>query len=131
MNSVRMAGTEARHRPPRAELRTVDMKGRLHMLFLIVTCILFLPIVLFALSNTEIVHLGLWPTGYGIDAPISLTILIAMALAFLLGAVVVWISELSQRRRARRAERTVKLLEAQIEDLKARAMPPLSLPPAA
>ena len=101
------------------------------MLFLIVTCILFLPIVLFALSNTETVHLGLWPTGYGIDAPISLTILIAMALAFLLGAVVVWISELSQRRRARRAERTVKLLEAQIEDLKARAMPPLSLPPAA
>ena len=101
------------------------------MLFLIVTCILFLPIVLFALSNTETVHLGLWPTGYGIDAPISLTILIAMALAFLLGAVVVWISELSQRRRARRAERTVKLLEAQIEDLKARAMPSLPLPPAA
>ena len=101
------------------------------MLFLIVTCILCLPIVLFALSNTETVHLGLWPTDYGIDAPISLTILIAMALAFLLGAVVVWISELSQRRRARRAERTVKLLEAQIEDLKARTVPSLSMPPAA
>ena len=43
-----------------------------------------------------------------------------MAIAFLLGALVVWMSELSQRRRARRAERTVRLLEAQIEALKAR-----------
>ena len=101
------------------------------MLFLIITCILCLPIVLFALSNTVSVHLGLWPTDYGIDVPLSLAILVAMGIAFLLGAIVVWISELSQRRRARRAERTVRLLEAQIEDLKARAAPSLSLPPAA
>jgi putative membrane protein len=101
------------------------------MLFLIITCILCLPIVLFALSNTESVHLGLWPTDYSINVPISLAIIVAMGVAFLLGAIVVWISELSQWRRARRAERTVKLLEAQIEDLKARSAPALSLPPAA
>ncbi len=101
------------------------------MLFLIVTCILCLPIVLFAVSNTEVVRLGLWPTDYGMDVPVSLAILVAMAIAFLLGGLVVWIAELSQRRRARRAERTVKLLEAQIEDLKARVAPSLSLPPAA
>jgi uncharacterized integral membrane protein len=101
------------------------------MLFLIVTCVLCLPIVLFALSNTQIVRLGLWPTDYGIDVPVSIAILVAMALAFLLGALVVWISALPQRRQARRAERTVKLLEAQIEELKARTAPSLSLPPAA
>jgi hypothetical protein len=44
---------------------------------------------------------------------------------------VVWMSELAQRRRARRAERTVRLLEAQIEELKVRTTPPMSLPPAA
>src|SRR3979490_1618604 len=100
------------------------------MLFLIVTVVLCLPLVLFALSNTEVVRLGMWPTDYGIDVPLSLAILVAMAIAFLLGALVVWMSALAQRRRARRAERTVRLLEAQIEALQARTAS-VSLPPAA
>ena len=102
------------------------------MLFLIIAFILCLPLVLFALSNTEVVRLGLWPTDYGIDVPLSIAILVAMAIAFLLGALVVWMSELSQRRRARRAERTVRLLEAQIETLQAPrpAAPSMSLPAA-
>jgi uncharacterized integral membrane protein len=100
------------------------------MLFLIVTFVVCLPLVLFALSNTAVVRLGLWPTDYGIDVHLSIAILVAMAIAFLLGALVVWMSELSQRRRARRAERTVRLLEAQIEALQARTRSPMSLPPA-
>ena len=96
------------------------------ILFLIVTFILCLPLVLFALSNTEVVRLGLWPTDYGVDVHLSLAILVAMAIAFLLGAIVVWMSELAQRRRARRAERKVRLLEAQIESMSAR---PVTLPP--
>ena len=100
------------------------------MLFLIVTFILCLPLVLFALSNTEMVRLGIWPTDYALDMHLSLAILSAMAIAFLLGALVVWLSELGQRRRARRAERMVRMLEAQIEDLKARGSPSLSLPAA-
>src|SRR5580704_2993160 len=99
------------------------------MLFLIVAFFLCLPLVLFALSNTEVVRLGFWPTDYGIDVHLSLAILVAMSIAFLLGALVVWMSELSQRRRARRAERTVRLLEAQIEALQARPAPLMSLPP--
>jgi putative membrane protein len=101
------------------------------MLFLIVAVILCLPLVLFALSNTDIVRLGLWPTDYAIDVHLSLAILVAMAIAFLLGALVVWVSELSQRRRARRAERTIRLLEAQIQALQARTAASMSLPPAA
>jgi uncharacterized membrane protein affecting hemolysin expression len=76
------------------------------------------------------VRLGLWPMDYGIEVHLSLAILVAMAIAFLLGALFVWISELSQRRRAWQAERTVRLLEAQVEDLKLRTAPPMSLPPA-
>ena len=101
------------------------------MLFLIVSFILCLPLVLFALSNTEIVRLGIWPTDYAIDVHLSLAILVAMAIAFLLGAIVVWFAEQAQRQRARKAERTVRMLEAQIDDLKARINPPLALPPAA
>jgi putative membrane protein len=99
------------------------------MLFLIVTFVLCVPLVLFALSNTEVVRLGLWPMDYGLEMHLSLAILVAMAIAFLLGALVVWLSELAQRRRARRAERTVRLLEAEIEALKARVGVTLSLPP--
>ena len=36
----------------------------------------------------------MWPTDYSIDVHLSLAILVAMAIAFLLGALVVWISEL-------------------------------------
>jgi putative membrane protein len=100
------------------------------MLFLIVTFVVCLPLVLFALSNTEMVRLGIWPTDYSLEVHLSLAILIAMAFAFLLGAMVVWVSELSQRRRARRAERAVRLLEAQVEALKARAVTPISPPTA-
>ncbi len=101
------------------------------MLFLIVVLIISVPLVLFALSNPGDVHLGLWPTDYSIVVPLSLAILGAMAIAFLLGALLVWFSALSQRRRARRAERTVRLLEAQVESLKARVASPSSLPPVA
>ncbi len=100
------------------------------MLFLIVTFIVCVPLVLFALSNTEIVRLGIWPTDYSLEVHLSLAILIAMAVSFLLGAIVVWMSEFSQRRRARRAEHAVRLLEAQIETLKARTATSISTPPA-
>lgn len=101
------------------------------MVFLIVTFILCLPLVLFALTNTEVVRLGLWPTDYAIEVHLSIAILVSAAIAFLLGALVVWMSELAQRRRARHAERTVRLLEAQIEALQARTVSSASLPPVA
>jgi uncharacterized integral membrane protein len=81
---------------------------------------LLILLVLFALSNTAPVRLGLWPSDYTLQLPLSLTVLVAMAIAFLAGGVTVWVSELAQRRRARRAEQTVRLLEAQVQELKAR-----------
>ena len=81
---------------------------------------LLILLVLFALSNTTPVRLGLWPSDYTLQLPLSLTVLGAMAIAFLAGGVTVWVSELAQRRRARRAEQTVRLLEAQVQELKAR-----------
>ena len=99
------------------------------MLFLIIVLIISVPLVLFALSNQKVESLGFWPTDYHAEVPLSLAILGAMAVAFLLGALLVWFSALSQRRRARRAERTVRLLEAQVESLKARVASPSSIPP--
>jgi uncharacterized integral membrane protein len=81
---------------------------------------ILLLLVLFALSNTAPVRMQFWPTDYVLELPLSLAILGGMAIAFLLGGLVVWVSELGQRRRARRAEHTIRLLEAQVQELKGR-----------
>jgi uncharacterized integral membrane protein len=95
---------------------------------LLISLPLLLLLVLFALSNREPVRLGLWPTDYVLQAPLSLAVLGGMAIAFLAGGAIVWISELGQRRRARQAEQSVRLLEAQVQELKAR-LPQPQLPP--
>ena len=95
---------------------------------LLIALPLLLLLVLFALSNTEPVRLGLWPTDYVLQAPLSLAVLGGMAIAFLAGGAIVWVSELGQRRRARQAEQSVRLLEAQVQELKAR-LPQPQLPP--
>jgi uncharacterized integral membrane protein len=90
-----------------------------------------LLLVLFALSNTAPARVGLWPTGWSLEAPLSLVILGFMAAGFLIGGLLVWIAELSQRRRAQRAEQAVRLLEAEVQDLKARLPQPALGPPPA
>jgi uncharacterized integral membrane protein len=91
---------------------------------------LLLILVLFALSNSRDVRLGFWPTDFALDVPLSLAVLVGMAAVFLLGGLFVWVGELGQRRRARRAEQMVRLLEAEIEALKAR-LPRPAAPPSA
>ncbi|SRR5260370_41526018 len=87
-----------------------------------------LLLVLFALSNSQTVRFGLWPTDYSLEAPLSIAVLVAMAIAFMLGALTLWVSAAAGRRRARRAEHAQRLLEAQVQELKAR-LTPTSLPP--
>ena len=87
---------------------------------LLIVLPLLLLLVLFALSNRQPVSLHIWPTDYAATLPLSLAVLGSMAVAFLAGGLLVWVSELVQRRRARRAEQTVRLLEAQVQELKAR-----------
>ena len=87
---------------------------------LIIASPLLIILVVFALSNTVPVRLGFWPTGLALEVPLAVAVLIGMAIAFLLGALIVWVGELGQRRRARRAEHTARLLEEQVQELKAR-----------
>lgn len=98
------------------------------MIFLIIAFLICIPLALFALSNTEVVTLGIWPTDYSLQVHLSIAILVAMAIAFLLGGLLVWVSALGQRRRASRAERMVRELEAQVQQLRSRSS--LALPPA-
>ena len=91
---------------------------------------LLLLLVLFALSNSQPVRLGLWPTDLSLEPPLSIAVLVAMGAAFLLGALMLWVDALAARRRARRAEYAQRLLEAQVQELKARLTGPPLPPPA-
>jgi uncharacterized integral membrane protein len=81
-------------------------------------------LILFALSNRQPVTLSLWPTGLELTAPAAVAILVSMGGAFVLGALFVWIPALGVRRRARRFERAVRDLEAQVVALKGSASAP-------
>jgi putative membrane protein len=83
-----------------------------------------LVLILFALSNREPMTLSLWGTGLQTTAPAAIAILLSLGGGFVLGALFVWIPALGVRRRARRSERTVRDLEAQVAALKGSAPAP-------
>jgi len=89
----------------------------------LIAALFLLIVVVFTLSNRQPVSIGFWPTDVRWDVPLSLAVLVAAALALVSGAAMVWISELGQWRRARRAESAVRLLEEQVQELKARLRP--------
>ena len=98
---------------------------------LLIALPLLVLLVLFALSNRAPVRLGLWPTDFALELPLSLAMIGGMGVAFLAGGLVVWVGGLSHRRRARRAEEAVRLLETQVQELRNRPpQPPMPAPPA-
>jgi lipopolysaccharide assembly protein A len=77
--------------------------------------------VLFALTNTEPLRLGLFPLGHlPFDIPTSVAILGAMAIGFFLGGLRLWFTAVHYRRAARRAEETVRLLEVKQQEPRSR-----------
>ena len=81
---------------------------------------LLILLVAFALSNQQPVRLGLWPTDIQVDIPLSVAVLVAAGLFFLVGAFMTWTTALAMRARARAAERLVRQLEAQVDAMRAR-----------
>ncbi len=88
---------------------------------LIVALPCLLLLVLFALSNPQPVQLALWPTDLSLQSPLSVAVLGASALFFLLGGFVVSLGVFGQRRRARLAERRVQILENEMRAVRQRS----------
>lgn len=86
--------------------------------------IVFLPfaglVVLFALSNRQPVELRLWPFDLVWQAPLSVAVLAAASVAFLVGAGIVWVSGLPQRSRSRAAIRRAEGLQREVDAVRAR-----------
>ncbi|HWX50706.1 MAG TPA: lipopolysaccharide assembly protein LapA domain-containing protein [Roseomonas sp.] len=98
---------------------------------LLLTALLLLVLVLFAISNTMPVALQLWPFDLSWEVPLAGAVLGAAALAFLLGALLTWGSALHYRRRARRMQRAAQLLEAELAELRGQQDAANPVPPAA
>ena len=90
------------------------------MLGIVFAAPFILVLVVFALSNQQPVAFGLWPTDLTWQLPVSLAVLGASAVFFVLGALVVGLNSVAQRRRARRAERRVRALEGELEAMRPR-----------
>ena len=94
---------------------------------------LLVLLVAFALSNPQVVPLGLWPTDILVRVPISVAVLIGAGVFFVLGAFMTWTTALAMTARARKAERHVRQLEGQVEALRAKPVAPVGtavmLPP--
>jgi len=96
------------------------------MLRIVIAAPFLFLLVLFALSNPQPTEFKLWPTDYVATLPLSLAVLSAMGVAFFFGALMLWLSVLAARARARRAKHQVRLLEAQVAQLKARLAVPVA-----
>jgi uncharacterized integral membrane protein len=84
-------------------------------------------LALFAVSNRQPVTVGFWPTDFSIMVPLAGAVLAVAAFTFLVGGFIVWVTDLRVRRRARRAEARVEVLEEEVRALRARL--PRTLPP--
>ena len=87
------------------------------MLRLLITLPFLVALIIFAFQNQEIVTL-FWPGGNSRPTSLAVLMIAVAVIFFLLGCVTVWFSELRQRRRARRAEQSMRGLETQISELR-------------
>jgi len=86
------------------------------MLRLVIIIPFVLALVVFSVSNPDPVQM--WLVTFGWKWSTGVLALATATAFFLLGAFAVWVVEIRQVRRARRAEAQVRVLEGQIESLR-------------
>jgi uncharacterized integral membrane protein len=88
-------------------------------------------VVVFAISNKDSITIGLWPFDEGIQAPKFLIALVPLAIGLLIGAGFSGIGTMRARMRHRSAQRRVRGMEREMEELRNRKpaiAPPESKP---
>ena len=84
----------------------------------IITIPVTILIVVFVLSNRQVVEIDVWPLELSLSGPLYLVMILALILGFVIGAGAMWISAGASRKRARQAERQVRSLNAEVARLK-------------
>src|SRR5260221_35224 len=79
-----------------------------------VAAIVALLLVIFAISNRQSVEVTFWPFPLTIDSALSLVVLGAVVLAFLVGQFVAWLGAQRWRHEAREKQRRIEALEREL-----------------
>jgi uncharacterized integral membrane protein len=78
-------------------------------------------LIVFAVSNREIVSVGLWPLPAQVELPLYLLVLGTLLAGFVVGELVAWIGGRRWRREARRSRNRIAMLEREVEAARAGA----------
>lgn len=91
--------------------------------WLLVAVPLFVVATLFTISNLETVTLKLWPLPeqLSVSVPLFIVVLGGLFVGFVAGGLVAWFGAGRARARARAAERTVRIRDIEIEELRRKA----------
>jgi len=77
----------------------------------IIAAVVALLVILFAVSNREVVAVELWPLPYQLTLALYAVILLTVLVGFVAGAVALWLVGGERRREMRRLRRQVRDLE--------------------
>ena len=94
----------------------------MRLVYWLITALLALILVIFAVSNRGTVVVTFWPLPATLEAPLYLVLLLALLAGFLLGELVAWINAGRTRRALRERNRRIEALER--ERAAAQAQPP-------
>ncbi len=83
-------------------------------LFWILIALVALVLALFAVSNRETVALAWWPLPFVVQLPLYLSILAALLIGFVAGALAAWAGGRHVRRELRRRGRRIAALEHEL-----------------
>jgi uncharacterized integral membrane protein len=100
------------------------------IVYWVVTGVVALFLVIFAISNRESVGVTFWPLPIAIQAPLYLVVLLFAGVGFLFGELVAWTSGRRWRRTARARRRRLEALERELAATQAQLRPasPSTLP---
>jgi uncharacterized integral membrane protein len=91
------------------------------LLYWLVTALVALICVVFAVSNRAGVTLTFWPFGIEFSAPLYLVVLLTLLSGFLFGLLIAWIWSWGARRAARMRAKRIEILERDLAAAEQRA----------
>jgi len=89
----------------------------------LITIVVAVLLVIFAVSNRQPVEVTFWPLPVTIATPLFLVVLGGVALAFLVGQFVAWLGARHWRREVRQKRRRIEALERELAATQAQLRP--------
>jgi len=94
--------------------------------------IILLPLIalvaVFAVANRTEISVSLDPLPWVFDTPTYVALMAAIFVGLIIGGISTWMAARPWRREARRGRRNIKLLEAEVDSLRARLAEPVNDP---